>query len=45
MLREVEFKELKIYSEDIFLNTDVRNIISSEKIYLINIIEEIRLLI
>ena len=43
--REIEFKNMKIYSEDMFINTDVRNIISSEKIYLINIIEEMKLLV
>ena len=33
--RQVEFKTLKIYDKDISINTDIRNIISSEKIYLI----------
>ncbi len=34
-LRQTEFKKLKIYDKDIDINTDIRNIISSEKIYLI----------
>lgn len=44
-LREIEFKALNIYTENISINTDVRSIISSEKIYLINIIEEVKLLV
>lgn len=44
-MREIEFKALNIYTENISINTDVRSIISSEKIYLINIIEEVKLLV
>jgi hypothetical protein len=42
-LRVREYKELKAEDKDITVFTDVRNIISSEKIYLINIIQEMKL--
>jgi hypothetical protein len=43
--RQIEFKTLKIYDKDISINTDIRNIISSEKIYLIELVKELDLYI
>jgi len=43
--RQVEFSFSKIWDKDVSINTDIRNIISSEKIYLIELVKELDLYI
>jgi hypothetical protein len=40
--KAIDFKNMKIFEKDAIINTNIRNIISTEKIYMVEIIEEIK---
>jgi hypothetical protein len=40
--KAISFKGQKIFEKDAIINTNIRNIISTEKIYLVEIIEEVK---
>ena len=41
-LKAIDFKSQKIFEKDAVINTNIRNIISTEKIYMVEIIEEVK---
>lgn len=40
--KAIHFKHQKIFEKDAVVNTNIRNIISTEKIYMVEIIEEVK---
>lgn len=40
--KAIDFKNQKIFEKDAVINTNIRNIISTEKIYMVEIIEEVK---